>query len=540
MNYRFWFILLCLLAVPAWSQPLEQRLLRVESRVYGWYGVAEPKFDQTIGRRELFRIGSGERFLKGLDGRLVVLKGRFQEGVLEFPALSPPPISMPANSRRQVFLVDQGLVSEDGFRLLDSDSRLNLGEGRWRLDLVVTPTDQPNTLKVEHVLNQEQMVWMQPLTDKQLDSTVPFMELQLTQGLLDEVAGLGLEVADLKSSWQGLVMEPTHLRLILPTDPGGDWSLQGSLSVSYGEAGSLAETSFVCQARPLVEDNWLKLEPAWEKIALEGQLPLPFLLGTDGLGRFQSLLPDKVPVLDLGLVTEVFVGQELLSAQEKVEWFLAPAAPGTVRLGLGLGTPQLAPAPALQPGRFRLLMSDAMVDRLIRKQVRQMLNPENPFRPEPPIQVGTALFVPIVIDQIFVRALEPGYNHGAFRFTNLVVDVGWSAGPLDGVEPLVAATGLIIPGLTRDQNGSYFSWTIKIEDMKVRSNKLPGDKVSIARELVPNAQHQLGPKLAAKQRLSTRLALGPYLGMASSQAALEVLEVDPRDSALVLEGRLSR
>ncbi len=515
MRFRFLLTLLCLLAVPALAQPLEQRLLKVESRIYGWYGVAEPKFDRTIGRRELFRVGSGERFLKGLDGRLVVLKGRFQEGVLDFPALSPPPLSMPANARRQVFLVDGQLLSEDGFRLTDPDSHLNLGEGRWRLDLVVTPTETQNLLKVEHVLAQEQMVWMQPLAQASLDRATPFMELQLTQDLLDEVATLGLEVADLKASWQGLVMEPTHLRLLLPTTSEGDWSLQGSLSVSYGEAGSLAETSFVCQARPLVEDNWLMLEPAWEKIALEGQLPLPFLLGTDGLGRLQSLLPEKIPVLDLGLVTEVFRRQEILAADEQVQWFLAPSAPGTVRLGLGLGTPLLEPARALQPGRFRLLMSDAMVDRLIRKQVRQMFNPERPFRPEPPIQVGTALFVPILIDQIFVRALEPGYNQGAFRFTNLVVDVGWSAGPLDGVEPLVAATGFIIPGLTRDQNGSYFSWVLKIEDLKVRSSKLPVD-------------------------IPTRLPLSTYLGLSSTRAALEVLEVDPRSTALVLEGRLSR
>lgn len=527
------------------AEPTERRLLRIESRIYGWYAVAEPDFDRTIGRRELFRVGGGEQFLKGLDKRLVVLEGRFQKGVLTLPALSPPPVSMPADARRQSFVLDAGSVtSEDGFVLRSGRAKLPaLGLGRWKLDLVVSPGPQANSLLVEHVLAQEQLTWSAPLSHPDLSGEVPFLELELTQDLLDAVVKLGLQLADLEASWQGLTMKPTHLRLLLPDQSDSlaqSWSLQGSMALSYGSTGALAETSFICEARPLIEKNWLYLEPDWKQIRLEGQLPLPFQLGTDGLGRFQSLLPKRIPVANLNLVTKMLVKHQLLGEQEQVNWFLAPSAPGTVRLGLAPDVLKLEPARPLKAGRFRFLMSDALMDRVIRREARRLLSPEEPFRPVPPIEVGKALFVPILVDQIFVRALEPGYNQGAFRFTNLTVDVGWRAGPLQGVEPLVSATGFIIPKLERNLPGSpYFSWILKIEQLIVRSDKLPGDKQTVARELVPKAESQLGPKLAAKRKLSNRFPLAVLLGLPRLDGAtLEVLELEAQPSALMLEGRL--
>ena len=60
--------------------PSERRLMRVESRLYGWYGVVEPAFDKTVGRRQLYKISNGEKFLNGLAGRLVILGGAVPRG----------------------------------------------------------------------------------------------------------------------------------------------------------------------------------------------------------------------------------------------------------------------------------------------------------------------------------------------------------------------------------------------------------------------------------------------------------------------------
>lgn len=545
--------LLMMVTAQAEKQPDQRRLLRIESRVYGWYGVAEPSFDKTIGRRELFKINAGEQFLAGLDGRLVILQGRFSEGQLDLGELAPPPISVPESARRHRFTLQApagaGLwTTGDGYRLRTSETGLAAG---MVVDVVVTPGGGQD-LEVVGVLEAAPSSAGQ---DGPPPAPIPagaaslqggaLLELEMTQAFLDSLVDLGREQAGMKAGFQGLTLEVSQLRILLPDGASSaqdPWSLEGTVEFGYVGTGSLAESSFVISARPLVEGNVLKLEPNWQEIKLEGQLPFGFVLDSSLLGQLTTFLPQQLPVVNLDWITSYLRGQGLVGADEQVDWFLGGGGAGTLRLGLGPAGSTLGSAGrALTPGNFRLQLAAPVADRLVRRGVQLYLNPDKPFVPNPPITVGKVLFVSIKVEQVFLRSLESGYSNGVFRFRDLVVDVAWRAGPLSGLEPLLSASGYIAPRLSAPgpDGVRYWEWTIKIEKLAIRSERIPGDKEQLAAELIPRLEKELGTEMAQKQKIPSRLDLAGLLP-SSTNAVLEVTELRALDAYLEMEGRLLR
>lgn len=539
-------IIVLLLTTSLLAQESQRRLVRLESRIYGWYAVVEPSFDLTVGRRELFKVSGKDQFLKGLAGRLVVLEGVYQEGTVHLPALAPPPISVPAGAQRRVFVVQgppvEGVyTTEGGYRIRDPQRLLNPGSGRQRADLIVYPGPNENSFEATHLVSGKELVWEKPPTARSADQSL-FCDLTLTQDILDNVTRLGLSQADLRTSYQGLQLELSQLRIQLPDRSESiaqSWELQGSIHLSFRGTTSLAESSFVVGARPVIENDTLKLKPDWERIQLEGQLPFSFVLSGGQLGEYAAYLPQTVPLFDMSLITGVLRDDGLLPAEQEAHWYLLTPAPGTARFSLASREPVEQPEAGLEPGRFRLFLGQQMVDRLIKHQVSEMLDPESPYRPSPPIEVGKALFIPIVVEEVFVRNLDAGYSQGAFRFRDLVIDVGWRAGPVTGLEPLLKTSGMVIPRLAQAPNGeNYWSWDLKIEQLEVRSNKIPGKKEDLAREFKSQIETSLGPELAAEKRYPTRIALSDFL--AGGTGALEITLIEALADGLKLEGRLTQ
>lgn len=548
---RIALLLALFLMTGAWAQkqPDQRRLLRIESRVYGWYGVAEPSFDKTIGRRELFKINVGEQFLKGLDGRLVILQGKFSEGQLDLGELAPPPVSVPETARRQRFTLQSEAAfgvwtTTDGYRLRSADSSLVPGAVA---DLVVTPVGD-NNLEVTGILavSSSNTASTSPISENPPLQGGALLELEMTQPFLDALVDMGREQAGMKAGFQGLSVEVSQLRVILPDGAASaeaPWNLEGTVEFGYVGTGSLAESSFVISARPVVEGNVLKLEPNWQEIKLEGQLPFGFSLDARMLGQLTAYLPKQIPLVNLDWITGYLRGQGLVGADEQSDWFLGGGGAGTLRLGLGpAGSTLSGSGRALEPGNFRLQLSAPIADRLVRRGVQLFLNPDKPFVPDPPITVGQVLFVSIKVEQVFLRSLQSGYSNGVFRFKDLVVDVAWRAGPLSGLEPLLSTTGYIAPRLSPpDSNGvRYWDWDMKIESLTVRSEKIPGDKEELAAKLIPRLEKELGTEMAQKQKMPSRLPLSGLLPSAASTTYLEITELHPLDAYLELEGRLVR
>ena len=540
--------------------PSERRLMRVESRLYGWYGVVEPAFDKTVGRRQLYKISNGEKFLNGLAGRLVILEGQFQEGQLDLGSLAPPPISVPENARRQRFVIDRSLTKDgeltslDGFRLRTEDPALLApATGQWKADLVVVPLGD-NRLDVNAVLSLAEAPAAAPIVVAPVNSanlmspnSGPMVDLEMTQAFLDNLIDLGRDQAGLKVQWQALSLKASQLRLILPDQVAANaapWRLEGTVELGMAQGGAtLADSSFVVSARPVISNNLLILEPDWDQIQLEGQLPFNFLLDASMLRQLKAFLPKQLTVLNLDWVNSYLRAQSLLDPEEKPQWFLAPSPPSTLRLGAGDNTTAVTPSTrALTPGNFRLQLSAALADRLVRRGVQSVLDPDTPFVPDPPIQVGKALFVAITVQKIFLRSLESGYSQGVFRFQNLVVDVAWKAGPLNGIEPLLQAAGFVRPRLsppTTPGGPRYWDWDVKIEQLVIRSDKLPGDKTELAADLTPRLEQELGSTLARKQQIPARLPLSNVLkGGAGDGLALDIVDLRPLDASLEFEGRL--
>ncbi len=563
LRERFALLLLFILglALGAYAEaPSERRLMRVESRLYGWYGVVEPAFDKTVGRRQLYKISNGEKFLNGLAGRLVILEGHFRDGQLDLGSLAPPPISVPDNARRQRFVIDQKLTrngeltSLDGFQLRTTNSELlSPGTGQRKADLVVVPLGE-NRLEVNAVLALDEVVAAasgpvaSPLSAIPTKAgSGPLVDLEMTQAFLDTLIDLGRDQAGLQVQWQALSLKASQLRLILPDQVSANeapWRLEGTVELGMAQGGAtLADSSFVVSARPVISNNLLILEPDWDQIQLEGQLPFSFLLDASVLRQLKAFLPKQLTVLNLDWVNTYLRSQSLLAPEEKPQWFLAPSPPGTLRLGAGDSTSVVtASSRALIPGNFRLQLSAGMADRLVRRGVQSVLDPDKPFVPEPPLQVGKALFVAITVQKIFLRSLESGYSQGAFRFQNLVIDVAWKAGPLSGVEPLLQAAGFIRPRLSPPLSPGgprFWDWDVKIEQLVIRSDKLPGDKTELAAELTPRLEHEIGSNLAKKQQIPARLPLSNILkGDAGEGLALDIVDLRPLDASLEFEGRL--
>lgn len=554
-----WIGILLLISPALAQRPTdERRLLRIESRVYGWYGVVEPAFDKTIGRRELFKINAADNFLKGLDGRLVVLQGRFAEGELHLGQLAPPPISVPEGSHRQRFSLDPSksvpgtLLSSDGYLLQGDHPAL---ASATVADLVVAPLSGQE-LQIVEVLSA---------TNSTTASTAParavspspihssqglvgaLLELEMSQSFLDTLVDLGREQAGLRAEFKGVNLEASQLRVILPdavSTSGTAWRLEGTVELGYLGTGSLAESSFVISALPSISNNVLRLEPNWDEIKLEGQLPFGFRLDAAMLGQLKAYLPKQVPILNLDWVSTYLRNQGLLETEEQVVWFLGDGGQGVLRLGLApVGrtvTFSSTPRP-LAPGQVRLQLAAPVADRLVRRGVQGFLNPDTPFVPNPPITVGKVLFVAIKVEQVFLRSLQSGYSNGVFRFQDLVVDVAWKAGPLSGVEPLLSTSGYIYPRLSMGSDGvRYWDWDTKIERLIVRSDKIPGNKETLAAELVPRLEKELGSELAQKQKVPARLQLSQIVPNSSSTASLELTELRPLDAYLELEGRIVR
>lgn len=550
-------VLAFLLSLPTLAQKPadERRLLRIESRVYGWYGVAEPAFDKTIGRRELFKINAGEQFLRGLDGRLVILQGSFSKGQLDLGELAPPPVSVPEGSRRQRFTIariaGEVLETADGYRLRSDDPALR--SDSVQADLVVSPLGG-NELQVVSVLSTGPTSETPsagpaetPLPANLALSGGALLEIEMTQAFVDGVVDLGREEAGLKAGFQGLSLALSQLRIILPDGMSSaetPWRLEGTVELAFSSVGSLAESSFVISARPTIAENVLYLEPNWNEIKLEGQLPFGFALDATMLGQLQGFLPQRLPVLNLGWLSSALRSQGLLGADEQADWFLGGGNSGTFRLGLGpAGAQTSSPSRGLAPGNFRLQLSAPLADRLVRRGVQHFLDPETPFVPDPPIPVGKVLFLSIKVDQVFLRSLQSGYSNGVFRFRDLVVDVAWRAGPLSGMEPLLSATGFIRPRLSpAGADGvRYWDWDTEIESLTIRSNKLPGDKEELEAELIPRLEKELGSELARKQKAPARLPLAALVQTPSAaNAFIELTELRPLDALLELEGRLVR
>jgi hypothetical protein len=320
--------------------------------------------------------------------------------------------------------------------------------------------------------------------------------------------------------------------------------LEGTLEFGYVGTGSLAESSFVISAKPMIANNVLVVLPNWEEMKIEGQLPFGFVLDANMLGQLKAYLPAQLPVMNLDWLSSYLRSQGLLAAEERPEWFLGGGGTGTLRLGLGPAGSQFAQTSrTLAPGNFRLQLSAPMADRLVRRGVQTFLNPDKPFVPTPPIPVGQVLFISIKVEQVFLRSLQSGYSNGVFRFKDLVVDVAWKAGPLSGVEPLLSATGFISPRLSAPQaDGSrYWDWDTKIESLTIRSEKMPGDKEQLASELIPRLEKELGSELAQKQKLPARLPLATLIAApTAANAFIEVTDLRALDALLELEGRLVR
>lgn len=545
-------LLLSTLSYGAWAQVEkgeERRLLRIESRVYGWYGIAEPAFDRTIGRRQLYKINGANDFLKGLDGRLVVLQGRFSEGTLNLGQFAPPPVSVPEGARRQRFEVPAGaLTSSDGYQLQSPDGRLVVSPESRRLDLVVIGASE-KTLRVVDILGLAPAVAVSQPDSSVLapNSNLPggaLLELEMTQGFLDSAVDLGRDQAGLKVSYQMLSLAASQLRILLPEVEDGPWRLEGTVEMGMAGQGALAESSFVISARPLIESNLLYLEPNWDEIKLEGQLPFAFVLTPTMMAQAKAYLPRRLPVLNLDWVSSYLRSQGLLTAEEQPTWYLGRSAPGSLRLGLGAqGSTSPGVSRALAPDSFRLQLSSTVADRLVRRGVANFLNPQEPFVPNPPIPVGKALFVSIKVEKVFLRSLQSGYSNGAFRFQDLVVDVGWRAGPLSGTEPLLSTTGFIRPRLTPAGPDGLrrWDWDVKIESLTIRSEKLPGNKEELARELTPRLESELGTSLAQKQNVPARLPLSLLVQTPATQnAAIVLTELRPLETSLEIEGKLVR
>ena len=522
------------------AQESQRRLVKLESRVYGWYAIAEPDFDKTIGRRELFKVSGQDQFLKGLAGRLVVIEGSFSEGSLRLPALAPPPVSVSENSQRRSFIFTSiSSPTEGGYMLLDPKGLLDeRSNNRWKVDLVVEPSSEDEQFTVLEVLSKEQLTW-EKAPEQTLDASLsPLLDLTLTQDMLDGLTRLGLSQANLRASYQGLSMGLADLRVLLPDNTLSSeqpWSLQGSIDLSYRESKSLAETAFVVSARPLIEGNVLKLAPDWQNIQVEGQLPFAFVLGGGQLGSYARYLPEKLSLIKLDLITDKMKTEEMLDPGVQANWFLSHPAPGTARLSLSTSQSSLPQTSPVAPGLFRLSLGRSVADRLIKQQASELLDPDSPYRPEPPIEVGKALFIPILVKSIFVKNLEAGYERGALRFDNLVIHVGWQAGPLSGVEPLLRASGFVIPRLAQNGPEKYWSWELKLEDLEVLSDKIPGDKKTLAQEFKPQIEAALGPQLAEKERFSNIVPLSRFSPVPSG--SLEITSLKALDSDLTLEGR---
>ena len=538
-------LLLLLLTLAASAQETQRRIVRLESRIYGWYAIADPSFDKTIGRRELYKVSGQDKFLKGLAGRLVLIEGVFSEGSLHLPALAAPPISLPDTALRRILVSPLSSAgppykSESDFTLQDPDNRLShLNPGRWKLDLIVD--GKSPQLKVDRLISAEEVETRTPnlATPGSLDSPA-HLDITLTQDFLDVVTTLGLKQADVSATYQGLTLRLTDLYIKLPQGVSGDsqsWSLQGSIGLSYNLGPSLAETSFVVDAEPLIENNILKLKPDWQQIRVEGQLPFSFALGTKQLGSYARYLPEKITLLDLVYVTAQLRNQKLLSQEDEPEWFLGQPNPQTVRIALGDPTQELPTHETLQPGAFRFILGQQLIDRLIKREIGRMLSPEEPYIPEPPIEVGKALFIPIVVKKIYIRDLQAGYRQSVFRFDNLAIDVGWEAGPLSGTEPLLTTSGYVRPKLSGSEGNRFWDWDLVLEKLTVRSDKLPGDKNQLAAEFKPQIEQTLGGKLAAQKRFSNKIPLSRFLGQ--TKAVLEITRLRALDATLTLEGRVN-
>jgi hypothetical protein len=545
LHFGFLFLLLNLSAVEA--QESQKRLVRLESRIYGWYAIADPSFDKTIGRRELFKIRGSDQFLKGLAGRLVLLDGVFSDGSLHLPALAPPPVSMPEDTVRQSFILtlkgdDQSLLSESGFEFVDRELQLSsLKSGRWKLDLLTAPTDTPNILALLHILDSEPLTWSKAIEPSSADLDSPaLVDLTLTQDLLDSLTNIGLARANLRVSYQGLNLALTNLAIKLPDGSisvAQPWSLQGTVDLNFGGDTSLAESSFVVSAQPLIEDDHVKLKPDWENIQIEGQLPFAFVLGSNTLGRYVRYLPAKVTLFDLGIATDRLRADRLLNPEAQPEWYLGSPAPGSVRIALGEHEVGLPHRDQVKPGLFRLVLGQKVVDRMMKRQVRQMLSPTEPYRPDPPVEVGKALFVPILVKEIYIRNLEAGYRQSVLRFDDLIIDVGWEAGPFSGVDPLLKTSGYVRPKLVNDGQERYWSWDVVLQELEVTSEKIPGDQEKLAQEFKPKIEEALGARLAQKNRFSNRILLSKFLS--GTQGELEVTSLRALDKSLTLEGRVN-
>lgn len=549
-SHLFLLVLLGVMSTHLWAQTGltdERRLLRIEARAYGWYGVAEPEFDRTIGRRQLYKINAANDFLKGLDGRLVVLQGRFSDGALNLGQLAPPPVSVPEGSRRQKFELPtaSSLTTADGYHLNTDDPRLTSGQAQVA-DLVVLPQNSQN-LQVVDILHLTPLIAAAPVAPLPPSSALSggaLLELELTQGFLDNAVDLGRDQAGLKVSYQAMSLQASQLRVILPQTEGGPWNLEGTVEMGLSGQAALAESSFVISARPVIESNILYLEPNWDEIKLEGQLPFAFVLSPAVLSQAKAYLPRRLPVLQLEWVSSYLRSQGLLSAEEQPIWYLARSNPGSLRLGLGpQGSTSSATTKPLNPDTFRLQLSSAVADRLVRKGVASFLDPQTPFVPNPPIQVGKALFVSIKVEKVFLRSLQSGYSNGVFRFQDLVVDVGWRAGPLSGTEPLLSTSGFVRPRLSPPGPDGLraWDWDVKIEQLVVRSSKLPGNKEELAEELIPRLEQELGSNLARKQNVAAKLPLSALVATpTTANAAIILTELRPLDALLEIEGKLIR
>lgn len=537
---------LLLLAGSVTADSGKRRLVRLESNPYGWYAVMSAEFDRTVGTRKLYKISGADQFLTGLAGRLVLLEGVFSGGKLTLPALAAPPQSLPENAYRQVIIIDVSaatpvVTSLSGHHFTDPNSLLShLSSGRWRIDGVWIPEEKSDQLRLLALLQSDQLTWEAPPApgDSVLDQPA-LVDLTLTQDLLNALATLGLRQAPVRASYQGVELALSQLQLRL--DEGSSsikepWRLVGSVQLSYNGSTNLAETSFSVGAIPVVEDDILKLKPDWTGLSLEGQLPFAFSLGSSLLSGVKQYLPEKIPVLPLSAITSRLKKERLLPEGFSPHWYLGTPHPGSVRLALDQREAPLPSASPVPPGSFRLILGAPTVERLVQRQVASMLSPDKPYRPSPPIEVGRALFVPILVKEIYIRKLDAGYSQGAFRFQNLTVDVGWEAGPFSGLEPLLVATGHLKPGLTGTGGARYWTWDLAVTSLEVQSDKIPGDKAKLASEFGPKMESELGAKLAEKQKFSNRLPLSQVWSQLNGE--LVVSEMKTLPDSLLLEGSL--
>lgn len=537
---------LLLLIGSASAETGQRRLVRLESNPYGWYAVISPEFDRTVGTRKLYKISGADQFLTGLAGRLVLLEGVFSGGKLVLPALAAPPQSLPESAYRQVIVVEAPVespvaISLSGHRFTDEGSRLShLEPGRWRIDGIWTPSPKGEQLQLLGLLRSDLLTWETPPDTRSPDLNQPaLIDLTLTQDLLNSLATLGLKQAPVRASYQGVELALSELQLRL--DEGSSsvkepWRLLGSLQLSYKGATNLAETSFSVGAIPVIEDDVLKLKPDWTGLALEGQLPFSFAISSSVLSGVKQYLPEKIPVLPLSAITHRLQKERLLPGDITPHWYLGSPNPGSVRLALDEREVPLPPPSPVSPGSFRLVLGAPVVDRLVQRQVSSMLSPDKPYRPNPPIEVGKALFVPILVKEVYIRKLAAGYGQGVFSFQNLTVDVGWEAGPFSGLEPLLVATGFVRPSLTGTGDSRYWTWDIVLSSLEVRSDKIPGDKSKLAAEFKPKIESELGPRLAEKQRFSNRTPLSNV--WSQLQGNLVISEIKTLDQSLILEGSL--